>query len=208
MSKILIVSKTKMSDKYVCIGGIDLTELISVRLLDRCGYHEFRDSCPYEINEIWDIDYIHSPRLLPHSEDVRVLSRKKIGILKQELSIFEILNRNNFKIYTGHIKETFERKLKCTISGAFFISEDNIPQSSTCFWICDREIIRKDYQNKIRYNYCSKLEYHSITYVGLDENPPLLIPEGTLMRLSLAYWWSPQDSEDKKKCYLQLSGWY
>jgi hypothetical protein len=197
-----------MSDKYVCVGGIDLDRLISVRLLDINGYHEFKEICPYEISEIWEVEYLHCPRPLPHVEDIKVLNRKKIGILKQEVSILDILSRTNFKIYTGNIRETFERKLKCTVSGVFFISEDNVPQGSTCFWVCDREIIRKEYRNKIRYNYCNKMESYSIIYVGLDENPPEIIPEGTLIRFSLANWWSPQASGNEKKCYLQLSGWY
>ena len=45
-------------------------------------------------------------------------------------------------------------------------------------------------------------------YVG-EESPIKVIPAGTLVRLSLARWWTP-DSEpnDGEKCYLQLSGWY
>jgi hypothetical protein len=28
------------------------------------------------------------------------------------------------------------------------------------------------------------------------------------MRISLARWWKPDDSELSERCYLQLSGWY
>ena len=52
----------------------------------------------------------------------------------------------------------------------------------------------------------SGVTYH-IPYVGV-EPPPEIIPVGSLVRLSLARWWKPEEKEEDKKCYLQLSGWY
>jgi len=201
-----------MANNKICIGGIDLDKSISVRLLDRNGYHEPKEDCPYNLNEIWDVEYIHSPRHLPHSEDVRVISRTRYGVLKDELSILDILEKFNFKVYTGSITKTFEGRLKSTNSGTLYVSNSEnkgIPQNSTCFWICDIEIRRKDYQDKIRYNYDDGTRQwgYSISYVGLEENPVQIIPKGTLVRLSLAHWWKPQNSEDEERCYLQLSGW-
>ena len=48
-----------------------------------------------------------------------------------------------------------------------------------------------------------------LKYVG-EESPIKVIPAGTLVRLSLARWWRPEDSEPnfEERCYLQLSGWY
>jgi hypothetical protein len=210
MSKILIVSKTKMTNDRVCVGGIDLDKSMSVRLLDSSGYHETREECLYQIRDCWEIEYIPSPRPLPHSEDTKVVNRKRIGVLKQGLSILDILKKNNFHMYQGSIKNTFEGKLKCTNSGTFYISNDDIPNNSTCFWICDKNILRRDYQGKVRYNYndFSRQWGYNISFVGLDENPAQIIPQGSLVRLSLAHWWSPDDSEDEERCYLQLSGWY
>ena len=34
------------------------------------------------------------------------------------------------------------------------------------------------------------------------------IPAGTLIRISLARWWKPDDVDIEHRCYLQLSGWY
>jgi hypothetical protein len=200
-----------MANDKVCIGGIDLDKSIYVRLLDINGYHESRENCPYKIREIYEIEYIQSPRPLPHSEDVRVLSRNKTGELKQNLSMLDTLFKNNFTVYSGNIRETFEGKLNHTNSGTFYISKENVPQNSTCFWICDRNLIRDDYHNKIRYNYRDDDIFrrnHRIVYIGLEENPAQIISRNTLIRLSLAHWWSPQDSEDEERCYLQLSGWY
>ena len=35
-----------------------------------------------------------------------------------------------------------------------------------------------------------------------------IIPKGKIIRLSLAKWWKPEDSDIELRCYLQLSGWY
>ena len=45
---------------------------------------------------------------------------------------------------------------------------------------------------------------------GADIVPIKVIPAGTLVRVSLARWWRPEDSEPnfEERCYLQLSGWY
>ena len=74
MSKVLIVSKTKMANDNVCVGGVDIENERSVRLLDENGYHELRDECPYEIWDVWETDYCSSnQRPAPHVEDVNVL---------------------------------------------------------------------------------------------------------------------------------------
>jgi hypothetical protein len=211
MSKILIVSKTKMSNNKICIGGIDMDNKLSVRLLNVNGYHESINECLYNIRDVWKIEYQkHDSRPLPHSEDIRVISRNKVETLRQDLSILSILKQLNFKIYNGNIRETFEGKLQCTNLGAFYISVDDIPNNSTCFWICDRDITRNDSYEKIRYCYNDGTRNlgRKISYVGIDENPTQIIPKGTLIRLSLAHWWSPQNSTEEERCYLQLSGWY
>jgi len=211
MSKIVIVSKTKMANNRICVGGIDLENKMSVRLLDANGYHEFADSCAFNVRDIWEIEYLnHNQRPLPHSEDVRVISKQKSGVLKRELSMLDLLNKFQLSIYRGGILNTFEGKLRHTSSGTFYVSEDNVPTNSTCFWICDKEIIRSDYNGKLRYCYNDGTRQwgYNITYVGLEENPAQIIPQGTLVRLSLAHWWSPENADTEDRCYLQLSGWY
>ncbi len=309
MSEILIVSKTKMANNRVCVGGIDIENKMSVRLLDRTGYHESADTCPFNIREIWDIQYSkHNQRPLPHSEDIRVISRNKSNKQKSEMPMLDLLNEMSFYVCRGAIRNTFEGKLKRTDLGAFYISKDAVPNNSTCFWVSDKELRRSDYNGKVRYscyilnqnplffNSTTKsysieqfkrdvgvntlrvlqnpktgkyffvygaeigkvsnilvkdilaggtdpnkdimvsitsemdpktntmkpvalLHYagiaattndnrYTIPYVGLKENPPEIIPQGTLLRLSLAHWWTPEDADTEERCYLQLSGWY
>lgn len=211
MSKVLIVSKTKMAQQRVCVGGIDIEKHSSIRLMNEHGYHETLKECPYNIFDIWDLKYnIISTRTLPHSsEDVNVLQRNKLGVLKKDINVIDILKKCRVNIYRGQINNVFNGCLKSTDNGSLFISQPQVPNHSTCFWVCDQNVTRKDYQGKIKFNY--KDDIHkwgcNISYVGLEENPINIIPKGSLIRLSLAHWWSP-DEDTEKRCYLQLSGYF
>ena len=183
MSKVLIVSKTKMAQQKVCVGGIDIEKRRSIRLMNENGYHETLEECPYNIFDIWDLKYIAiSTRPLPHSsEDVNVLQCQKLGILKKDTDVIDLLKKMGLNIYNGRLDTVFNGCLKSTDNGSLFISQPKIPNHSTCFWICDQDIARKNY-------------------------PADIIPKGSLIRLSLAHWWSPDDTEER--CYLQLSGYF
>ena len=212
-SQVLIVSKTRMANDCVCIGGIDTGNKKSVRLMNEGGYHDYIDDCPFNIREVWNIAYSKNKvRSLPHSEDIEVISKEMSYVLDSEKSMLDFLIEIQFNVYQGSIFNTFEGKLKCTDSGTFYISEDDVPNNSTCFWICDSVIRRDDYNDKIRYNYNDGNRTfrwgHRIAYVGLEDNPAQIIQRGTLVRLSLAHWWAPEDSDTEERCYLQLSGWY
>ena len=64
---------------------------------------------------------------------------------------------------------------------------------------------RNDYNTKVRYQI--EGTNRKITFVGF-QNPVQLISAGTLLRISLARWWAPNDDDVEERCYLQLSGWY
>lgn len=210
MSKVLIVSKTKMAQQKVCVGGIDIEKRRSIRLMNENGYHETLEECPYNIFDIWDLKYIAtSTRPLPHSsEDVNVLQCQKLGILKKDTDVIDLLKKMGLNIYNGRLDTVFNGCLKSTDNGSLFISQPKIPNHSTCFWICDQDIARKNYQDKIKFNYKDDIYKwgYNISYVGLEDNPADIIPKGSLIRLSLAHWWSPDDTEER--CYLQLSGYF
>jgi hypothetical protein len=208
--KVLILSKTKMAQGKTCVGGIDITNNRSVRL----NPHELSVNCPYNIKEVWDITYnILSDRGEPHCyEDVTVVKRKLRETFNSNTDSLIQLIRDNTSVhlYKCSLLMTFGGMLKNTINGTCYIDKQMIPNHSTCFWICDRNIVRKDYNNKIRYNYNDgTLKWgFNIPFVGLEANPINIIPIGSLIRLSLAHWWTPQDSEDDLRCYLQLSGYF
>jgi hypothetical protein len=112
------------------------------------------------------------------------------------------------KLWRGNPDNLFNSQIDFTSNGSGFISSSKgTPNLSVGFWISDKDLTRRDFSGKVRYNYPSTGNWRSVTYVG-KEAPIDAIPAGTLMRVSLARWWSPNDSDAEEKCYLQLSGWY
>ncbi len=203
-----------MANDKVCVGGVDVERKRSVRLMNENGYHESQKECPYNIYDVWEVDYICSnQRPAPHFEDVNVISRVKKGELmigqRQVDKLAQLLIQSNIPVFNGGLLSVFDGKLKSTQYGTLFINEEDIPSYSTCFWVCDRDVHRSDFHGKQRYNYNdgSRRWGYNISYVGLTDAVEV-IPQGSLIRLSLAHWWSPDDSEDEERCYLQLSGYF
>lgn len=211
MSNVLIVSKTRMHGDRVCVGGIDIDHCRSLRLLDCNGYHETAEDCPFNIYDVWDIDYSRNTlRPLPHSnEDVNMLYRRPVGSVRGKMAMVDVLNSIGFNVCKGNIYNVFDGTLKSSDNGTLFISAPEVPGYSTCFWLCDLCLTRDDFHDKIRYKYRDGRHRWgvNIAYVGTDIDPQPFIPGDTLVRLSLAHWWqkSPYDEE---RCYLQLSGFY
>ena len=184
--KVLIVSKTHMNTG-VSVGGITFDGRF-VRLLDNNGHNQ-SDDCPFKINEAYDITFIEKQNPTPpHIEDILVQSSKYVGRLKDDISMIDF-----------------------TTNGRGYINSSKIPQNSVSFWIADKDLIKSiDSKGKVRYKYQTDDPWSSeiqIKYVGLQPTEDI-IPKGTLLRVSLARWWSPNDVEVENRCYLQLSGWY
>lgn len=215
MSKILIVSKTRMKDARVCVGGVDLDQNLSVRLLNVNGYHEKETECPYEVGDIWDCVYMrNSRRPAPHLEDSNVSSRKLVekASCNTSTAFLEQLEKHGICVFRGPLINCFDN---CLIEDnyCFYVSKNKTPNYSTCFWVNDKPLRKNDLCNvdgsiKKRLAYMSGFSMRNkyIPYVGLGDTPDI-IPEDTLIRLSLAHWWS-KDGETEERCYLQVSGFY
>lgn len=211
MSKVLILSKTKMQEDRVCVGGVDLDNRCSIRLLDRNGHHETINKCPYELLSIWEVEYTQMHRRpAPHLEDVKVTRRRDTKNVVSPTELLKLPNYN-IRIYNNSpIQETFAGKLLSTDGGSFYISRElGVPNFSTCFWVCDKTLTksRRTNSNKVKFTYRDDEDWFQITYVGVEKAPER-IPKGSLVRLSLAHWWSPEDSDTEERCYLQLSGFF
>ncbi len=213
MAQVIIVSRTKMAGGLVCVGGVDVDNQRSVRLLDTRGHHETADSCPYTIWDIWDIDYyLNQRRPNPHTEDVNVTRRIKIDrvdVPNMSVNRFaELMFNSNIPIFRGSLFSVFDGKLRCTDMDKLYISKEDVPKYSTCFWINDKQLLGyKNNRGRWQYRYIdmSNRYGYTISYVGSAE-PLDTIEAGSLIRLSLAHWWKPEDSNDEERCYLQLSG--
>lgn len=195
---VLIVGKTKMSGVSRCIGGL-LQDGKSVRLIKQNG--QWDTSSQFNIGDIWDIDFTHPSTLVgPHTENIIVTKRSYVG--EQKNISTHLLSR--LEPWQGDIDQVFEGKLGFTGSGNGYISHGKgVPEYSTWFWVPDEDLILRD--DGKHYDYPGN---RGMSYVGEPAAIPI-IEAGTLVRLSLARWWKPQDIDDiEERCYLQLSGWF
>lgn len=199
---VIIVSKTHMAN-HACVGGV-LADGKFVRLLNSDGYNQDSDT-DMEIGKVYSITYTQRRNTIPpHVEDILVNSITfKFTFESISKMVDYLKNKLNIKIWRGDPNNLFDGKLQWTSGGSGYISKNNIPANSVGFWMPDRNLNRNDYNEKVRFNY--PISGRNISYVGY-QSPVNIIPSGTLVRVSLARWWSPNDEEEK--CYLQLSGWY
>ena len=200
---VIIVSKTHMSSA-ACVGGV-LANGRFVRLLDSNGYNQDSDT-ELEVGDVYTITFSerHDKRP-PHVEDILLTSMThKFSFSTIDKMVEYLTEKLKVKIWRGSTEILFDGNLQWTSGGSGFISESGeIPENSVGFWIPDKELTRKDYNEKVRYSY--PIRWRNISFVGF-QSPVDKIPAGTLVRVSLARWWSP--NEDEERCYLQLSGWY
>ncbi len=202
----LIVSKTRM-DSGVCVGGVTETGQ-SVRILTPDGKNQPFDT-PLEVGDIWDMYLLNVENTLPpHTEDRKVQQNR----WKSKLTHQEIINyvwSKNIPVTSGSLTELFHKKLKFTASGKAYIDGNHVPDHSTAFWLADQDLTKSEnryiYSPFIRIN--SSVNQVSIPFKGFQPVRDV-ISKGTLLRMSLARWWRPADSDIEERCYLQLSGWY
>lgn len=200
---VIIVSKTHMSSA-ACVGGV-LANGRFVRLLNSDGYNQDSDT-DLEVGDVYTITFSdRTEKNPPHVEDILVHSMKhKFSFSTIEKMVEYLTEKLKVKVWKGSTEILFDNNLQWTSGGSGYISESGgIPDNSVGFWIPDKDLIRKDYNEKVRYSY--PIRWRNISFVGFQE-PVDKIPAGTLVRVSLARWWSPND--DEERCYLQLSGWY
>ena len=75
----MIVSKTRMRQGRVCVGGHDLADgFRSLRLLQPDGTN-MEEKTALAIGDVWELDFRQKPGVQPpHVEDVLVKSAKKV----------------------------------------------------------------------------------------------------------------------------------
>lgn len=200
---VIIVSKTHMSTA-ACVGGV-LVNGQFVRLLDANGHNQDSDT-DLNIGDVYTINYNErTNKRQPHIEDILV-TNFEFKFSFSSISDMEkyLIEKLNVPIWEGSTEVLFDGNLNWTNNGSGYISESGvIPSNSVGFWRPDQNLSRRDYKNKVRYSY--PIRWRNITYVGYQD-PIDPIPAGTLVRVSLARWWSPDENEER--CYLQISGWY
>jgi len=158
-------------------------------------------------------------RIFPHVEDVLIQSKTHKRELRKDIKILDFIQQLNALIWKGSPDNLFDGLIKWE-NGSGFIDTKAIPKQSVGFWISDKPLIRKDFKEKVRYEYppfystieidglpvVGQRQWRNISFVGFQTSVDI-IPAGTLLRVSLARWWE-KDKNTEKRCYLQLSGWY
>ena len=175
--EVLIVSRTRMRNG-VCCGGLDLQSGEFIRLHDHWGKN-LTESAPFQIGEVYDLNYRKSvnARPIPHVEDKEILPHyEKLRQLNTTEFIDEI--DRLVDVPTGGIDAIFEGKLRRS-TFATYISPDDIPQFSVCFWRPDAPLIKSGFLGKTKYWFEGS---YAINYVGFQE-PIEVIPAGTLLRM-------------------------
>ncbi|HGS4803841.1 TPA: hypothetical protein ACMDP0_000493 [Vibrio parahaemolyticus] len=202
MNKVVITSKTRMSQGY-CVGGYDISDGKYIRLLTSNGSNQGYNT-QFEVGELWRLSYTHRQNVIPpHVEDVLVAKQTYI---KTITDLSDYIQRR-VTPYGGCITGLFDNKLGFTNNGGPYINRANgLPTNSVGFWLIPEELhlVRTD-NGRIRYKVKNK--NYEMPYVGLQTAVDS-IPAGTLVRVSLARWWTPEPGECEERCYVQLSGWY
>jgi hypothetical protein len=212
----VVVGKTKMGAGF-CIGAIDFKTGTSYRLVKKgANYATWFDDCPFEIGTMSLIEGSFRNSEAPHTEDFELSSYKVVGSLDKSAILDKLISSDFVK--TSRLEEVFNCRMTYTMKGKRYFSKTvEIPKFSTAFWRLPYEVNLLTEVDK--YFYVSKesgnptLEILSvlgknplIPYVGVE--PAIdCIPKNSVVRLSLARWWQPND-EIESRCYLQLSGWF
>lgn len=200
MAKVVIVSRTKMKNG-VCCGGFNLETGEFIRLHTAKGAN-LPVEAPYNVGQVFDLKYktAWNPRPKPHVEDKQVFSGEYI----KQLSTIELRQAiiNNCPVLEGDLSSVFQGFLKPD-KYAMYIGQNAVPEYSVCFWRPNAPLKLVNFMGKPRYYFNGQY----ISFVGF-QSPVNVIPAGTLVRLSLANWWSPDGNPKNLRCYLQISGWY
>ena len=204
--EVLILSKTKYGTTQVCVGGICVNNKQFVRLLNQGGYYQPADT-KFNIGDIWDINFTVNPyRKEPHNEDVTIHS---CTFVRKIYPLETFIKNMGVPIWKDNIANIFEGKILWQGNGKGYFSKNikNYPIHSVGFWISDIDLIHQKVGHQDFYIYQNNGISRQIVYKGNQSILPV-IPKGRLIRLSLAKWWKPEDSDIEERCYLQLSGWY
>ena len=207
--RVLIVAKTRMA-KGACIGAITETGE-SVRLIPFNADPHDGANREYNVGEIWEITAEPMPEtslIPPHIEDIVVHEKSRLHETKnmrELVSAIELLMPPKI----GHPRVLYEGLLQNTEKGRLHITKQKgIPSYSTTFWRTDQPLSLDIERLRPRYRYPTENGGCTFTFGGLQE-PLEVIPADTLLRVSLAHWWRPDDElEVDKRCYAQISGWF
>ncbi|HSG17246.1 MAG TPA: DNA helicase RecQ [Anaerolineae bacterium] len=202
--KVVIVAKTRMGSG-ACIGAIDFSGQ-SRRLIAADAEFNETAGMEYEVGDVWQVACRPPDQVIPpHVENIIVGDKRRQPPLDDPLAFVQ----QHMPPQAGGLEALYEGLIQSTRAGAMYIAErTGVPPYSTAFWAPDQPLRRDDDAKRIRYRYPTEDGGRTLTFVGFQE-PLAVIPAGTVLRVSLAHWWRPEEMpEGELRCYVQLSGWF
>ena len=202
--RVLIVAKTRMGGG-ACIGGIT-QDGKSVRLIAAGIDAHDGAGLEYEVGDVWAVEATPAPDIIPpHVENIIVHRKRRLPPFRDPIAIIEQFMPSK----VGGPEVLYEGLTQSTPNGSLYISKSgSLPPYSTTFWRADRPLVLDTTGKRVRYRYSTEGGGCTLTFVGFQE-PPQTLPAGTLLRVSLAHPWRPDDgSITEYRCYVQLSGWF
>lgn len=201
--KVLIVARTRMHNGC-CVGAYSLDTGENLRLLTETG-DKLPENAEYNIGDVWEISFEKRPHIVkPHVEDVLV-HKKSFIRRQQQLGTFL---KKNVPIWKGSPNQILEGKVYFPLGQSGYIDgKYGLPSQSVGFWQPDKDLELTIFADQRHYYYFGDEQVYVFPYVGYA---PALekIPKGTLIRISLARWWSPNPGGQERRSYCQMSGWY
>ena len=194
----LIVSKTK-AGKAICVGAL-AKDRSNLRLTTSPGYPFLPVDTPFEVGQVWNLNYYPCPNPTPpHVEDVIIKNARfqyTLAGLAENLPKW-------IDPWVGGVSGLFDGKTRSTTAGSRYVQQDDLPGASIGFWIPDRNLLFQSGEGYYRY-----MRFR-MKYVGVA-SPPERIEKGRLVRVSLARWFKPKETDDQlpERCFLQISGVY
>ena len=204
MMKVVIVAKTRKG-AGACIGAITFDGQ-SVRLIAADAETNERAGLEYGVGEVWELQSRPATALMPpHNENIIVCQKRQLPLRVDPVSFIELYMPPK----VGDVGLLYDGLSTNTDSGALYVANPKgIPSYSTTFWRPDQPLHLDLTGKRIRYRYPTADGGRTLTFVGFQE-PVEVIPAGTLLRVSLAHWWRPDERPDQEmRCYVQLSGWF
>lgn len=200
--EVLIIAKTHMRNAF-CVGAYDITNKKNIRLLTSNEENQPLDT-QFNIGEVWEVEYIERPNIVkPHVEDVLV---KKATYIRDINNMYEFLMQN-VNIWKGGPEIIFNGQINFPIGKSGFLEQKKSSLGqSVGFWMPDSDIELTILEDKKHYLYFGR-QVFSFPFVG-SINKIETIPKGSILRVSLTRWWSPNPDKFEKRCYCQLSGWF
>ena len=214
MSRVLLTARTRMNDNEICLGGLDLDANRCVRLFATRGEY-FRPSAPFQVGHLYSVEYRPDRTYtLPHGEDVEVIRFTSMGPVDSPRAT--VLERKaELPFWEGGLEALFDGRLSLSpdngqrqhASAAYVFEGDPLPAQSLGYWLPDRDlrvVTAKGKRDAYYLDPTGVTPSWRLRHNGLHPLPPV-IPSGSLLSVSLARWWLPDNDRDpRRRCTLQL----